>query len=466
MADLVQFVDSIQDSPTVRLDLSDGVTWSTRYGSEFPPPPMRRSVSSSMLASGDHVQAASFGNRQIILSLVLETADANAAATQLQLLARELDRPSNVLRWQPATATKPVFFRTLRSPLDDVKAEVPGLLELSVEIMAEPFAYGVKETLPPVAVSNDPTTGCYFDANSIIGDVETPLYISFPASSVIAAGRRQTVLAVRRRGVPANMPWLIPAQSMTLAASTTLPGNDAAFSGSGNNYARATSLTAGFVTRMTSAVFPATATVDARGKYRVYVRYRKGNSAAEVRLGIAVSGDGVNWLEYDRDRVVLGAGTAPRWADLGVVQIPLGDDPGVDGMSGIDLASRGIQFAIQIAQTAGTATNLDADCLALMPADDRFCRVLWPGTSGPTSMILDSSRYPRVYGLDAGGATYSTQLRGMDSGTPMVTPGAANRVWMLLDGGSTSTAGDSIASSATVTPYYWPCYVTVRPPTT
>lgn len=467
MADLVQFVDSIQDTPVIRLDLSDGVIWSTRQGTELPPPPMRRSVSTNMISDGDHVQAAAYGDRVLTLSLVLRTAGNDDAATQIQALARELDRPSNILRWWPDSATQPVFLRTKRSPLDDVTSAIPAIHELKVPIFAEPFGIGLKQTLTPTVISNDPATGCFLDVTGVLGDVETPLYLSFAAGDVIAAGQRQTVLATRRRGTPGNAPWIIQAESMTRAASTTLPGTDAAMSGGGSSYARMATLTTTPVTRLTSAVYPASPGVDVRGRYRAYIRYRKSSAVADLRLQLLASGDGTNTVTVGAGLVVLDDTTLIRWADMGTVQLPIGDDPGQDGLSGIDLACRGVTWQIQGVNFSGGSPTLDADCLVLMPADDRLCRITWPGTTGPTSMVLDSSSKPKVYGVGPSGETYSTQVRALDGGgTPLVSPNAYNRVWMLLDAGNSSTGGDDITETTTVTGWFWPKYVNLRPPTT
>jgi hypothetical protein len=203
--------------------------------------------------------------------------------------------------------------------------------------------------------------------------------------------------------------------------------------------------------------------VEARGKYRPHIRVRKTSSAGEVRVRLVISPDGTNWLTPDSVGVVLPTGTGMRWAEMPVIQIPTGYNPIVDGPSGTYLATRGIQFGIELALTA-SSSNLDADCLVLMPADDRYAHVLWPSVSGPTSLVLDSSSKPKIYGLGSSGETYpiDPSTTGVDSGTPIVSPNSYNRVWMLMDTGTTST-GDVLSNTFTVTPYYWPNYVYFRP---
>lgn len=462
MADQIGFVNSIAANPTVRLDLSDGTTWRVLLdGTDLSPAPLRRASSSNTMSDGERVQASTYGDRVVDLALRLMTQDVDEVGEQIQALARELDRPSNILRWHPDGASAPVFFRTKRSPIGSVRQDLQTLHEARVPIQAEPFALGPQVTLGPLVVSNDPATGCYVEVPFPAGDVQTPLHMSFAASGVIAAGRRQTVMAVRRRGTPGQAPWIIQAESMTLAANTALQANDAAMSGGGQNFVRASVLTASFVTRLTSAVFPASPSVDARGKYRVYVRYRKTVDDGEVRVRLAISGDGTTVVIPDTVGVVLPNDEVVRYADLGVIQLPVGDDPGTFGPSGVDLPCRGVQFLLQVSLT-DNASDLDVDCLVLMPADDRLCRILWPSVSGPTSMELDS-RESRVYALGSSGETYSTELRALDSGVPMISPGGYNLVRIIADGGTTSTAGDLLANSLTVILRYWPQFAYLRP---
>lgn len=146
MPDTFAFVDSVSASPTTRLDLNDGSTWGLNYdGTSFPPPPLRRAYARTLLVDGARIPAAAYDNRVLRVRLDLKTASVDTAATQLQSLTRELDRPANILKWQVTGATSPVFFRTFRTPADAI-TEHPGtgtFREVSLEIEAEPFALGL-----------------------------------------------------------------------------------------------------------------------------------------------------------------------------------------------------------------------------------------------------------------------------------------------------------------------------------
>ena len=462
MAAIVDFVDSISATPTSRLDLNDGTTFrSLLSGTSFVPPGVRRSTTTTMLSHGDWIAASAYANRVIRLELQLIATTPDALADALQGLSQELDRPNNLLRVQRDGATKPVFFETFKSPYQAVIEQLVTHRQARIELDAKPFALGLKETLTTTVVSNDPSTGCYIDVPFPAGDVETPLYLDVKASDVIASGRKQSALAVRRRGTPGSAPWIIQAEDMTLAANTAKQANDAAMSGAGQNYVRASSLTSSYVTRLTSSRFPSSASVDARGKYRPYLRVRKTSGAGEVRVRLVVSPDGTTDYTPDSVGVVLPTGTGVQWAEFPVIQIPIGENPVTDGPSGTYLASAGIFFKVQVSLTA-SSSNLDIDCLVLMPADDRFCRILWPGVSGPTTMRVDSSNKPMVYGLGSSGETYPSQIASMDSGTPYVSPTAYNRLWFLQNIGT--TAADTLSATTEITPFYYPRYLNALRP--
>jgi hypothetical protein len=458
-ADELQIVDSIATNPTVRLNLSGG-PWRVRDGTEFPPPPLRRTVVETMLADGSHIPAAAYDDRVLHLQLQVTGEDPDALATQVQALARELDRPRNFIRWRPAGASEWVTWRTYRSPLGELVDQLYARRETTVSVLAEPFGYGERVALDEVTINNDPaavSNGCFFDVSDVRGDVETPLYLTVGASGVIATGRRTTVMGVRRRGTPSAMPLFLQAESMTLGTNTSLQPNDSVMSGSGQNFVRTTFGTASMTTRL-SATFPSSASVDVRGLYRALVRLRKSVSGDTITVRLAVSVDGT---VVAGDTVTLPSGTARRWVDLGLIQFPFGPDPG-DSFDGLSLPVRGLDLQFQAARSG--SGNLDTDVFGFVPADDRLAMVKWPENSGPTSFLVDPYS-PEIYALGASGEVRSTQ-REFTGGLPLVSPGVTNRIVWLLDAGTTSSAGDTLTNTTTVIPHYWPRYLHVRPPST
>lgn len=230
--DIIRFVDRISTSPTVRLDLNDGITWGANYdGTDFSPPPLKQAWANTLLADGERLSAAAYANREIQLNLDLIASTPDAVATELQKLWRELDRPSNFLMYQPNGATNPVFFRTFRSSNTKVNEFPSGAIRVvQVTIDAESGGYGPKEQQATVTVINDPASGTnpmYFDITSPKGDLETPLYMAFEGGKVIAQSQLGTpgkvsVVAVRRRGTPSNVPFVLQAEAGTVTVGTSV----------------------------------------------------------------------------------------------------------------------------------------------------------------------------------------------------------------------------------------------------
>src|SRR5437867_3258782 len=106
--DVLQFVDSVSATAALRLDLNDGVTWGVDVASiDFSPPPLRRAINGTLLVDGSTVSGSSYENRILKFTAQLVGSTVDTAATQTQLLNRELDRDSNYLKWQPVGATSP-----------------------------------------------------------------------------------------------------------------------------------------------------------------------------------------------------------------------------------------------------------------------------------------------------------------------------------------------------------------------
>lgn len=466
----VAFVDSIAAVPTVRLAFDNGPRgpWNLRDGSRFDPPQLRRNVPTSMLADGGTPTSAAYDNRTIQLRLQLLNVTADQAATQLQLLMREIDRTSNLLMYRPGTSA-PVFFRTFRSGPDAVEWN-PLNREVTVTLLAEPFAYGLKEVLSLVTVTNNPaagTNGQFFDITSPKGDVETPLTLTI-GNGLGATGRLRSAFGVRRRGTPANYPLVLQAEAMTQGTDTTTQVNSASFSGSGNNWSRCTfaTLTSGQRRIYTSTTFP-TASVDARGQYRVFIRGRKttASDSIDVRL---------QW--GDVNAVVKGPLTAwpgntnIQYIDLGIMQIPVGFDPVYDGQSGVEIPAEGTYVDLYVRRNSGSG-NFDMDLLLFLPADDCLEFVKWP-TVQPVSTdtyVLAGGARPAAYCLTNTGNVRATELIEIAGRGLMITPGRTNRVFFARDVGTgtgASGTGDSLTATNTVIPSYYPRYLAVKPVTT
>jgi hypothetical protein len=462
MGDTVKFVDSIASSPTTRLDLNDGATWKTDLAkTEFPPAPIRRSVVSTLLADGARVPAAAYDNRTVRLGLTLLASGADAQATQIQTLARELDRPVNILMWQPTGATNPIFLRTLRSNIAGVQELRQSLRFGTVEIMAEPFALGLKQTLAPVTVNNDPaagSNGCFWEVTSVKGDMETPVVLRMAADKVYDATKKQSLFAVRRRGTPSSAPFLVQAEACTQGTNTTTQANDATYSGAGNNFSRCTFAAATNSLRLTLPA-PSDST-NLRGTYRLWVRYKKSVAADPVQVQAKWNG-----AVYTNDQVTLASSTLFRWADLGLVSMPSQPDPVYDGYSNVEQSVSGQTVEFWAARSSGT-TNLDVDFFLYVPADDNYCLVKWTSVNNASYEAVLDGVAEAAYILDAGDAIENVGANELVGGLPMISPGQTNRIVFLRDVGTTSGASDAVTGTTDITLAYWPRYAYIRPSAT
>lgn len=460
-ADTCQFVDSIASSPTVRLDLNDDNLWGLKYeGTDFSPPPLNRQTITSLLRDGELVPGASYGNRVVRLQLDLTTSTVDAATTELQKLHRELDRPSNFLRWQPVSASSPVFFRTLRSPQTRV-VERPGagtLRHVVVEALAEPFAVGLPTTLSLANVSNDPaavSNPMYVDISSVKGDVSAPMKIVNGGLDFLS---QTVVLATRRRGTVANTPFLLQAEAMTQGLNTTTQANDPTASGAGQNYSRCTFGTATMQTRL-EAIHPGSSTVDARGTYHVFGRFRKTNGAAAITVELHAGPGQVGGTALTISSTVLAAGTDWQMVDMGLVQIPSGMDAQYDGPSGVELSAAGI--LVQVAASRSGSGSVDIDYLLFAPADDQLAIISFgAGATGDSDYVVDSAN-DAVYSLRSGAAGSSVDTVVLGA-LPTLRPGVTNRLFLLRD--ARGQAAVNLTSDLTIT--YWPRYLYIRPATT
>lgn len=470
MASIVQFVDSIASSPTVRLDLNSiaGGLLVAPDGIDLSPPPLRRTVVSTMMTDGDIIPAAAYGNRTVKLPIKLLTSTTDAGATILQTLARELARPTNILKVQLDGATSPVFFRTFAAP--DYAFSMLRLLLVAntvvdLTIPAEPFALGLKETIASVTVTEDPTAvtnPMRWDITGVKGDVETPLQITLPTSNNYDAGDPITVVAVRRRGTVANVPFLLQAESMTLGTDTTLPGADATMSGTGSAYTRTSFGTnATMVQRLSIGTYPTSINVDNRGRYRVFACMRRsGAGTISVQLGYTSATSGIL---VQNDPVVTDAFTWRFHQDLGLITFPTGPDPVYDGYSNVEMPVKGRYLEIRAERTAGSST-LDFDYLLFVPADDSLALIDWGDAASTTDEFVVDGIHETVYAQTTSDEVYGSKPAAVAGGFPLVSPGVTNRIYWIRRTGRGAITTKSETTVINVA--YWPRYLVVRPATT
>lgn len=454
----------------MRLDLNDDAAWSLQYeGTDMSPPPLRQAWASTLLTDGATLAAAAYDNRRLRLRLDLYAASLDDAYGHLQALYRELDRPTNLLRWQPQGATSPVFFRTIRS-MNNRVVEHPGtglLRTVDVEVDAEPFAYGLPETIGPVTVYNDPAAlanASYVDLTGVKGDVETPLRITIPQAGGLVDPDQMSVMAIRRRGTPSQMPLVLQAEAMTQGTDTSTQAAAEDASGTGNKWSRTTFATVATApaTRLSIATWPTGNNADVRGRYRVLARVRTTVAGdlvyAQLRWGLTgpSAGNGEVSIGWNGS-----AGyTGWKLVDLGLISFPAGADPGTDGLSGAPLTARGQYLQIDVRRQSGTG-NLDWDYLLFVPADDRLAVIDWGDIAVSGGQVVVDSTTETIYPVDGGGVVYGGGTPPSTTGWMMASPGVTNRLVWLRSAGP--LGADSTTATTSLTIGYLPRYLYARP---
>lgn len=441
----IQFVDSVAPSPTVRLDVNDGSTW---FCTDFsaPPPRLRRSESANAMRDGGIVGASSYENRTLTLELTLVNASTeDAAATEIQKLWRELDRSTNWLRYQREGMSKPVFFRLFRSDASDLEElwTTPIARNITLELLAEPFALGLRETSGPFTVPNDPMTidatrFTILAANSL-GDVPAPLVAT---TSTTALG---LVLA-------AGLSVSYSAEQAALGTDTTNPGGaaDAAMSGVGSTNFRRTS----FATNTTMVARLDTATVA--GTYRVFVYLRRSDATSVFN----VRGRPSTFSTVPPGPTVkLPLTTQRRLVDLGTMTFGV---PGrLTGYGSTENSGTAARLRIEAERVSGSGA-IDWDHFLLVPAD-RQLLIAKSSSTTPQCHTVDGvteTAFSHAAGDPVTGAGTIGAVDQVAGGFPMVNPGVANIYTFLYQAGDES---NTVSSSTTVAASYWPRYLHVRP---
>lgn len=455
MAALIQFVDSISDDPTIRLDLNDGLSWFCQ-SFKAPPPRLRRSESENSMRDGGVVGSSSYSNRTLELDLTLiEEGDEEWAADEMQKLWRELDRPANFIRYWPEGLEKPVFFRTFRSDVSELEElwTVPIARNISLEVLAEPFALGLPETLGGYDIPNDPANpaGCHVDIDEeIMGDVPAPAVIQLDHESSTFA---KVYMGVRNDSLSPDV-LFVQAESMSPFVDTSNPGGgpDAAMSGTGSNNFQRTS----FATSSMQIRLSATTNVS-RGTYRLLAGIRRSDStsAITVQAEVAVTGGTVG------PAVATPLSTNRQLVDLGLFSFRLTNLRAAGYSSASTPASSPSTVFLKSSRASGTGT-LDWDFLLYLPAD--VSTLVAQGPLGPPGLVIDGvaeATYPTASGGNPLlGTTLPAGKAWPTSGSFVyLVPNSSNR-WTLLH---SRAAGHFVGDQVSLRAYYWPRYLFVRP---
>lgn len=442
MADLIRFVDSIASSPTLRLDLNDESSFWVKSFSA-PPPRLRRSMASNAMRDGIHVGSSTYDARTLTLEIECRKSTQDLAATEIQKLWRELDRTTNYLQYQPTGATKPVFFRTFRSDasqLADVMAQA-AMRTFTIEVLAEPFALGLRETLGPYDIYNDPAAASgaltfTIPAASALGDIPAP----FLVATTVGSTAKGIWLAT-------GAPTIAQAEACSLGTDTTNPGGgpDAAMSGTGtNNY-----VTTSFATNATLVQRLQTPTT-LFGFYRVAAIVRRSDATSVFTARASVPSFGTLG-----DTVTIPLTTNRQVVDLGTIRV--GSATEVLDYS-FTATGASTNAAVQAARTSGAGT-LQWDALLFLPAETQLLMAEF-GTARMVSVDSASEAVVGATGNLLTGSAVSERAQ-VAGGFPLIRPAVDNAfAWVHQ---AADLESHTKAAAITVSVYYHPQYLFVRP---
>jgi hypothetical protein len=372
--------------------------------------------------------------------------------------------------WTPVTVTLPTVGMVAFPKFMSIRVQMTGTPAASNTLHID------EAVLYRIDMGNAPAGGMCFDIANVLGDVETPLFMTLGPGLACASGTRKTLFSVRRHGDPTALYWYVPAEVLALNTDTTRQAFDSTASGPASNFVRCTFATNTLTERMTIQ-FPGggASGPETRGLYTLYARVRHTTGADTFTVQCDWGASAYN---RTTDPVTIPADVgsgAPNWfyVPIATVQAPPGIDPVTDGYSNVTMDASQLLFSVKIQRASG-AGSLDIDHFLFVPADDRTAVVDWHAADsiGLSAYICDARR-TAIYAIDNQGRLIDIGGRQIAGGFPMLTPGTqTNRIYVIRDvssgAGSTQAVGtgDSIGGSITVTPAYFPRYRVIRPAAT
>jgi hypothetical protein len=455
VGDLIQFVDKIDANPTVLLDINDDQYWATTLFAPAPPL-LRRASTGGLLADGDVDAASVRADRIVTFSIDLVCPDQDTKATQLQRLARLIDRESSWLRYRPINAPHPVFFRLKRGDVAELTSNDVQVATLTgtVTMSADPYAYGLRVS-GTASVKNDPTDASFpmsFELNDVRGDAPTLPRLQIAGtllSSIKSRSIRVASTSGSRTGVLTAEAITQAATGWTMSTETGVPSADG---GSfvrwtaGNSSGRDTVLT-GYVNL--PDVPP--------GEYRVLLR-------AGANLNGTSSG-GTFGVPGSLNRQPAANG-GWRWIDLGIQRLPQGGVPTTAFPP--DVAETG--FARVFFEWRGNSSAgdfVEVDQALLLPSPGPDVNVAGRSLRARASLASNSFDVSATLGGPAGiigvGSASLPDANPWiaEGGMPLLVPGVKNRIYVLST--AEGVDDDSNTRVTNVSWSYYPRYLFARP---
>lgn len=399
------------------------------------------------VASEPGARVQVLGDRTTTRLPLLVAGTKKAAVRTLNLVMRELLRPTNWLEVQFAPELDPRWLRTYASvpealSLDQVtnRADREDRWTTTLPLAAAALAVGPEELLGEWTVTNHPTTGdnpMRVVLPEVDGEASAPLLVKITKAAT--GGLLGPAVGCAR--VPADV--------------TAAPGSWGAAVGSAvtdaSMVAGAYRQTAGALTDWTAV---ATWTPDDlpggdHTRWVAALRVAGSTSAGALRLRWRVQAAGSSSVVYSAP-VVLDVVAAARWVRTGEVPCPM---LALDGLA----TSTATTLTLEVQRiTSGGELRFDGPLMLLPAGPDADLLLASPDaitTAGVTVLVDGEGR--RV-GMAVG--TAAARTPGVAGGWPHVIPGQDNHL-TIMQSLDPVAGGDSITSTAVVTVSYRPQYV-------
>lgn len=443
----------------VRHDLVDlsarPVCWVAKFSA--PPPTVRRSSVSSYMVDGSVDAAVAWNDRVLSITFGIDTDTDVFATAMLQLLNRTFRTPQ-WLEFKAGDDAKPVFFRTKATSFDEIEdfgMTVAGVRTATIDIPADPYAYGLPEG-KQVLVPNDPTDrGMAFTIDDVKGDAPAPLRLDItlpnhrPSERLIVGASRSWI----KHGSAAFMP--VDTQQWPLEGWTVADVNDSTAIGGSRNTATVTTSGTFVPGRVT---FP----TMTPGDYRVLLRVRV---PRDVQFAALPDWAGVSWSDafdiayWDRPLIPSRGGTW-QWVDLGVMRLPAFSRRAHE-WEPVTSSDARVRFIMGVpGGTPSVPANVSVDHAIALPApgaDGNFGRLMaaqwtFDPAANPSKLIISGSSMAAYSDLSDG----SSVAWSVNGGFPHAIPGEPTTVTLVQ---RVNQGGDTKTENALVRYSYSPRYL-------
>jgi hypothetical protein len=390
------------------------------------------------------------------------------ALARLSALAKVLLRDENWLKVQWSADVSAVYFKLYRGSPGDLSlenAEPSQAWDMTVPLVADPFAYSPRVTLSPITINNDPVAGsnpCRAVLPTIVGDAPAPLMLSVDPSNTTRLDGYRHMFAVNSTysSVAGPIVWQIGgSDGWTAGTDTSASEFDGNFSGSNRR-----SVTFNTVTTMATRISGLAPATLPSGRYRAFLRFGRAvasNSKHAFRLGVG-GGYGPTAVV---ERGATTTTTLQTWVDLGDFTHPFGHNApkGQEGVARLPVVD------LQVQKFIGGAVRLD--CFLIVPIDstDTIQNRMLFSEQNQTGVGSVSGSYgvwngdtESAYAFNSSGQAETGFIAEMMGGFPEVVPGAVNTLHFLQQvsardpADSSLDASDDITVSTVLTPSYYP----------